>query len=94
MMKMKVVCAMMLMVVLMVEVATIVEAVDCNPLELRPCLGAITSNTPPSAECCNKLKEQIPCLCGYIKNPVLSPYVGSPGAKRVASSCGVATPQC
>ncbi|KAK2415285.1 hypothetical protein P8452_60520 [Trifolium repens] len=94
MMKMKVVCAMLLVVVLMVEVATIAEAVNCNPLELSPCLGAITSNSPPSPECCNKLKEQIPCLCGYIKNPALSPYVNSPGARRVASSCGVAIPIC
>ncbi|CAJ2651469.1 unnamed protein product [Trifolium pratense] len=94
MMKMKVVCAMLLMVVLMVEVATIAEAVNCNPLELSPCLGAITSDSPPSAECCNKLKEQIPCLCEYIKNPMLSPYVNSPGSKRVASACGVDTPQC
>ncbi|CAJ2651470.1 putative non-specific lipid-transfer protein AKCS9-like protein [Trifolium pratense] len=94
MMKMKVVCAMLLVVVLMVEVTTIAEAVTCSPLQLSSCLGAITSNTPPSADCCNKLKEQKPCLCGYVRNPNLRQYVNSAGSRRVASSCGVTIPNC
>ncbi|CAL5372647.1 unnamed protein product [Camellia sinensis] len=35
----------------------------CNPTELSSCVGAITSNTPPSKLCCSKIKEQKPCLC-------------------------------
>ncbi|XP_059452430.1 non-specific lipid-transfer protein 2-like [Corylus avellana] len=69
-------------------------AVTCNPLELSSCLPAITSSAQPSTTCCGKLREQRPCLCGYIKNPNLKQYVGSPGAKKVASTCGVSIPRC
>nr|P86809.1 RecName: Full=Non-specific lipid-transfer protein 2; AltName: Full=Allergen Api g 6.0101; AltName: Allergen=Api g 6 [Apium graveolens Rapaceum Group] len=62
----------------------------CSAVQLSPCLAAITKNTPPSAACCNKLKEQKPCLCGYLKDPNLKNYVNSPGARKTASSCGVA----
>ncbi|XP_028784390.1 non-specific lipid-transfer protein 2-like [Neltuma alba] len=70
------------------------EAVTCSPAALSPCIGAITSSSPPSSQCCQKLKEQKPCLCGYLKNPSLRQYVNSPGAKKVASTCGVPTPSC
>lgn len=88
------VCAVVLVALLLVEVAPMAEAVTCTPTELSPCLGAITSNSPPSAACCQKLREQKPCLCGYLKNPSLQPYVNSNGARRVASSCGVPYPKC
>ncbi|KAK7381443.1 hypothetical protein VNO78_34135 [Psophocarpus tetragonolobus] len=70
------------------------EAVSCNPVELSPCLGAITSSSPPSTTCCQKVREQRPCLCGYLKNPSLRQYFNSPGSRRVASSCGVPFPTC
>ncbi|PKI56761.1 hypothetical protein CRG98_022822 [Punica granatum] len=70
------------------------EAVTCSPLELSPCLGAITSSSPPSGQCCSKLREQRPCLCGYLRNPSLRSYVNSPNARRVAVTCGVPFPQC
>ncbi|XP_009777694.1 non-specific lipid-transfer protein 2-like [Nicotiana sylvestris] len=72
----------------------VTEAVTCSVVELSPCAGAISSPQPPSSACCAKLKEQKPCLCGYLKNPNLRPYVNSPNAKRVAKSCGVPTPSC
>ncbi|XP_010528502.1 PREDICTED: non-specific lipid-transfer protein 2-like [Tarenaya hassleriana] len=68
--------------------------VTCVVTELRPCLPAITTGGAPSAECCGKLKEQQPCLCGYIKNPALSQYVSSPNARKVLSACGVPYPSC
>ncbi|XP_019151832.1 PREDICTED: non-specific lipid-transfer protein 2-like [Ipomoea nil] len=70
------------------------EAVTCSATELSPCASAIISGTPPSAACCSKLKEQKPCLCGYLKNPTLRQFVNSPNAKKVASACGVPTPKC
>ncbi|GKV16738.1 hypothetical protein SLE2022_188770 [Rubroshorea leprosula] len=70
------------------------EAVTCNPTELSPCLSAITSGSPPSDACCGKLREQKPCLCGYLKNPNLKPFVNSPNARKVANTCGVPYPQC
>ncbi|XP_059670605.1 non-specific lipid-transfer protein 2-like [Cornus florida] len=80
-------------VVLLGEVG-VTRAVTCSPLELSPCVAAITSSQPPSSECCSKLREQRPCFCGYLKDPNLKQYVNSPSAKRVASTCGVPTPRC
>ncbi|XP_054787584.1 non-specific lipid-transfer protein 2-like [Prosopis cineraria] len=85
---------MMVMILVVVELPHTVEAVTCSPVALSPCMGAISSSSPPSSECCQKLKEQKPCLCGYLKNPSLRQYVNSPGAKKVASSCGVPIPSC
>ncbi|KAL2335760.1 hypothetical protein Fmac_016973 [Flemingia macrophylla] len=81
-------------VLLLVEVIPEAESVTCSPVELSPCLGSITSSSPPSSTCCQKAREQRPCLCGYLKNPSLRQYVNTPGAKRVASSCGVPYPTC
>lgn len=61
----------------------------CSPVQLSPCAPAIMSNKPPSGACCARLRQQKPCLCGYLKNPALKRYVNSPGAKRVASTCRV-----
>lgn len=70
------------------------EGVTCSPVELGPCLAAITSSSPPSTACCQKVREQRPCLCGYLKNPSFKNYVNSPGSRRVATSCGVPFPTC
>nr|XP_009804140.1 PREDICTED: non-specific lipid-transfer protein 2-like [Nicotiana sylvestris] len=69
-------------------------AVTCSAIQLSPCLGAITSKSPPSILCCSKIREQKPCLCQYLKNPNLRNYVNSPGAKKVARTCGVPYPKC
>ncbi|XP_011097163.1 non-specific lipid-transfer protein 2 [Sesamum indicum] len=83
-------------IVVVLAVAEVHEtgAAPCNPVELSPCLAAISGSQPPSAECCSKLKEQVPCFCDYVKNPVFKPYVDSPNAKKVAATCGVAFPTC
>ncbi|XP_028785501.1 non-specific lipid-transfer protein 2-like [Neltuma alba] len=70
------------------------QGVSCSPLELSSCLGSITSSSPPSTTCCQKVREQRPCLCQYLQNPSLRQYVNSPGARRVATSCGVPYPTC
>ncbi|PON49232.1 Bifunctional inhibitor/plant lipid transfer protein/seed storage helical domain containing protein [Trema orientale] len=70
------------------------EAVTCSPLQLSSCLSAITGGTPPSSQCCAKLNEQKPCLCGYLKDPNFRQYVNSPNAKKVAAKCGVSYPKC
>ncbi|KAI3975904.1 hypothetical protein MKX01_041125 [Papaver californicum] len=62
-------------------------AVTCSPVQLAPCLGAImSSSTPPSKACCNKLREQKPCLCGYMRDPNLKQYVNTPNGKKVANT--------
>ncbi|MBA0858288.1 hypothetical protein Goshw_023909, partial [Gossypium schwendimanii] len=37
-----------------------------NPLEYSSCLNAY-KKPPPSAGCCQKMKEQAPCYCEYMK---------------------------
>ncbi|GKU97620.1 hypothetical protein SLE2022_275400 [Rubroshorea leprosula] len=88
------VAVMVAVVVLVASEAQMAEAATCNPTELSPCLSSMTSGSPPSAACCSKLKEQKPCLCGYLKNPNMKQYVNSPTARKVVSSCGVPYPQC
>ena len=70
------------------------EAVSCIATELSECLAAITSPTPPSDSCCSKLREQQPCLCGYLKDPSFKQFIDNPNTKKVASTCGVAYPKC
>lgn len=81
--------AVAMMVVLMVAEVHVTEAVTCSAIQLSPCLEAITKSKAPSAACCSKLREQKPCLCGYVKDPNLKKYVNSPGARKAASACGV-----
>ncbi|KMT18595.1 hypothetical protein BVRB_2g027260 [Beta vulgaris subsp. vulgaris] len=80
--------AVVVVAVLLFETPT-TEAVTCSAVQLSPCAPAIMSNQTPTSACCAKLREQKPCLCGYYKNPTLRPYINSPGAKRVASTCKV-----
>ncbi|CDP02751.1 unnamed protein product [Coffea canephora] len=87
-------CSVLLLVAVIVGEVEVSRAVTCSPTELSPCVGAIISNQPPSPACCSKLREQRPCLCGYLRDPNLRQYVNSPNARRVASSCGVPTPRC
>ncbi|XP_057968783.1 non-specific lipid-transfer protein 2-like [Malania oleifera] len=87
-----VVCA--VVVLMLMGEAQVTRAASCNPVQLSPCLGAITSSAKPSGLCCARLKEQQPCLCGYLKNPSLKQYVNSPNAKRVAATCHVPSPSC
>ncbi|KAG2242218.1 hypothetical protein Bca52824_095938, partial [Brassica carinata] len=64
------------------EKIPVAEGVTCSVTELSPCLAAFMSSSPPSASCCAKLREQKPCLCGYMRNPSLRQYVSSPNAKK------------
>ncbi|KAF8106003.1 hypothetical protein N665_0149s0032 [Sinapis alba] len=69
-------------------------AQSCVPTELLPCLPPITMGGDPSKQCCDKLVEQKPCLCGYIQNPAYSMYVTSPNARKVLDFCKVPFPSC
>ncbi|KAK4479900.1 hypothetical protein RD792_015444 [Penstemon davidsonii] len=90
--------AMILLVLVVVVVAGEVQvstaAITCNPVQLSPCANAITSSTKPSDTCCARIKQQRPCLCGYMKNPYLQKFINSPGAKKVANSCQTPFPNC
>ncbi|KAL9148241.1 hypothetical protein ABFS82_12G029100 [Erythranthe guttata] len=85
-------CAMVMVVALVA--AETAAAANCNPMELSPCLGAMMGTDNPSAVCCQKLKEQVPCFCNYLKNPTLRQFIDSPNAKKVAAVCGLQQPSC
>ncbi|KAK2986775.1 hypothetical protein RJ640_011000 [Escallonia rubra] len=80
----KVLCAVALCVVLVVLLGEVhvTTAVSCDAMQLSPCADAIMLSRQPSAACCEKLREQLPCLCEYLKNPALRPYVDSPNAQK------------
>ncbi|KAJ1418058.1 Bifunctional inhibitor/plant lipid transfer protein/seed storage helical domain [Sesbania bispinosa] len=81
--------------VLLVVVTPMGEAVlmNCIPEEMfSPCL--VASMSPPSRTCCQKVKEQRRCLCGYLQSPSLRQYLIAPGAKWIMTSCGVPFPTC
>ncbi|KAK4833164.1 hypothetical protein QYF36_019374 [Acer negundo] len=82
------------MAVVLSSEVRVAEAVTCNPTELSPCTAAITSSMPPSSTCCSKVREQRPCLCGYLKDPNLRQFVNSPNSRKVVTTCGVPYPQC
>jgi hypothetical protein len=84
--------AVVVVAVLLCEAPLPAKAVTCNPMELTPCASAIFMSTPPTNDCCAKLKEQTPCFCEYINNPDYEQFVNSPAARMVASKCGVTIP--
>ncbi|KAE8736490.1 Non-specific lipid-transfer protein 2 [Hibiscus syriacus] len=86
--------AAVLVVLLLLAEAEVSVAVTCSPTELSPCVGAITSSSPPSKSCCSKIKEQKPCLCQYLRNPNLKKFVNTPNARKVATTCGTPFPKC
>ncbi|KAF8676257.1 hypothetical protein HU200_047129 [Digitaria exilis] len=66
----------------------------CDPLALRPCAPVVIYGARPSGECCSKLREQMPCLCRYRKNPDLGRYINSREGRRIASRCRVRRLRC
>lgn len=71
----------------------VAKSADCNPAALAVCLPSITDpSIPPVPACCTNLKAQEPCFCEYLKNPIYAKYINSPGAKKVAATCGVTIP--
>ncbi|XP_038680123.1 non-specific lipid-transfer protein 2-like [Tripterygium wilfordii] len=86
------VCAML--VLLLAEQTQVTEAVTCSPVQLSPCVNAITSSSQPSQLCCSRIKEQKPCLCGYFRNPNLKKFIETPNARKVADTCGTPFPKC
>ncbi|CAH1421393.1 unnamed protein product [Lactuca virosa] len=66
----------------------------CDPVKISWCLQAIVTNMTPSADCCEKLKDQESCLCRETADPTFGGYLGLAGARRVAAACNVTFPIC
>ncbi|KAK1301469.1 hypothetical protein QJS10_CPB12g00471 [Acorus calamus] len=78
---------------LAVHVPTTVS-VTCDPNELQSCAPAILFGTTPSSTCCQKLREQQPCFCVYVRDPAYKDLITSPNALSTAQKCGVTQPNC
>ncbi|GMH27213.1 hypothetical protein Nepgr_029056 [Nepenthes gracilis] len=76
-------------VVVLLEETTLTHAVMCNPIALSPCAPASRTAAPPSPVCCDRLRMQKPCLCGYYKNPILKRYVTGSDANKFAKACDI-----
>lgn len=72
----------------------VVVSGECYITDLLVCMGAVTGGSPPSTECCTKLKQVQSCFCEYAKNPLLGQYVTGEGAKKVLTACSLAIPSC
>nr|GMC80153.1 Retrovirus-related Pol polyprotein from transposon RE1 [Ipomoea batatas] len=67
----------------------------CDAKQLNPCLSALTFNLHPPPQCCERLNQQKPYFCQYVKNPNLKDYlVNSAAAKKVYELCKVTMPKC
>uniref|UniRef100_A0A7N0TBZ6 Bifunctional inhibitor/plant lipid transfer protein/seed storage helical domain-containing protein n=1 Tax=Kalanchoe fedtschenkoi TaxID=63787 RepID=A0A7N0TBZ6_KALFE len=82
------------LLLLLSDFMTAAEAVTCKVEELSPCLDSFLSSSPPTPQCCSKVKEQEPCLCGYAKNPAYAPYINNPNIKMILDDCQVPYPKC
>ncbi|GMN38635.1 hypothetical protein TIFTF001_007875 [Ficus carica] len=65
------------------------EAVHCDFDKRGMCSDEMTSNVPPTALCCSKLKQQKHCLCHYIKDPVFGKTINSPNSMKMFASCQI-----
>ncbi|MFQ6656470.1 hypothetical protein Gotur_026569 [Gossypium turneri] len=59
-----------------------------NPLEYSSCLNAY-KKPPPSAGCCQKMKEQAPCYCEYMKIEDVKRVFDRVEIAKMAKLCGV-----
>ncbi|GMH27214.1 hypothetical protein Nepgr_029057 [Nepenthes gracilis] len=79
--------AVVVAVAMLLQETTLTHAATCDPTALSPCAAAFQMKAPPSTICCAKLKEQKPCLCGYVRNPKFKPYLSA--AKKITGACHV-----
>ncbi|CAA0386977.1 unnamed protein product [Arabidopsis thaliana] len=70
------------------------EKAACIVTNLMSCLPAILKGSQPPAYCCEMLKEQQSCLCGYIKSPTFGHYVIPQNAHKLLAACGIPYPKC
>ncbi|WZY79014.1 non-specific lipid-transfer protein 2-like [Brassica napus] len=66
----------------------------CTTIDITECVPAIIFGAQLSPDCCQNLKVQQPCYCGFINNAGLRPYITSPQGHAALASCGIPFPVC
>ncbi|CAF2143808.1 unnamed protein product [Brassica rapa] len=64
----------------------------CTTIDITECVPAIIFGAQLSPDCCQNLKVQQPCYCGFINNAGLRPYITSPQGHAALASCGIPFP--
>ncbi|CAN7045041.1 unnamed protein product [Brassica rapa subsp. trilocularis] len=64
----------------------------CTTIDITGCVPAIIFGAQLSPDCCQNLKVQQPCYCGFINNAGLRPYITSPQGHAALASCGIPFP--
>lgn len=67
---------------------------DCFIGALFPCFPTMIAGGTPIKTCCDILLAQKSCLCVYIQDPFLAPFVTTPNAGKVVTDCKVPLPTC
>ncbi|RIA04324.1 hypothetical protein BRARA_K01452 [Brassica rapa] len=49
---------------------------------------------PPTAGCCQALRDQGPCMCYFIKNTWIGPTIQAPNGHKLFADCNVPYPSC
>lgn len=79
------------LILLLADQAHVSIAVTCDPKALiSPCSSATSSGV--SKLCCTRIKEQVPCICKYVKQ--YGDFLNSPLVKKIAKTCGITFPKC
>ncbi|MQM17767.1 hypothetical protein Taro_050744 [Colocasia esculenta] len=66
-----------------------VEAVICNEADLASQCGHAYTLGVPSPRCCVKLREHQPCICKYMKKPLVQAHVRSRRGHHIFAVCHV-----
>ncbi|KAH0923743.1 hypothetical protein HID58_023761 [Brassica napus] len=67
----------------------------CDVIDLQPCLlPIINPPEPPTAGCCQALRDQGPCMCYFIKNTWIGPTIQAPNGHKLFADCNVPYPSC
>ncbi|CAN7079966.1 unnamed protein product [Brassica oleracea var. botrytis] len=85
------------LVAMMTIVVQLSPTMACDVKDLFPCLLPITNlPEPPTAACCQTLRDQGPCLCVFINNSWLwiGPTLTSPNGHKLFAACQVPFPSC
>ncbi|KAE9604897.1 putative bifunctional inhibitor/plant lipid transfer protein/seed storage helical [Lupinus albus] len=92
--KVYVACAMVI-VLMLLEQSFKVDSALCNaPDLLDVCKQAFNTDLPATPACCEKFKEQLPCVCLYLLSPELKPIFLSNDARKIQFNCQFVYPSC
>lgn len=87
-----------IVLVLLLEAAMEVPAASdnmiCDMKELSSACEEAKKTGDPDAGCCAMLKKHEPCLCQYMKDPVVRAFVNTHKGRHIYAICKEPLPSC